>query len=142
MKKMDYTIGGHGRQRTISPLSERARQRTPEPLEFADAQEALMFLTTAQSEGYRFSGAELVDPAQKLVKNRYFNIGNGGQLNPCGQDWGPRDTVWEIGDVMPGQVRNTGTEAVIEEIVTGDMAKRLDCEIAFLLRTRNIAGLN
>jgi hypothetical protein len=142
MKRMDYTVGGRGRKRTITPLTDRAKFRTPEPLEFSDVPEALEFVRSSQVNGYRFAGAELVDPNQKLVKNCYFSISDGGQLVPCGQDWGPRDPVWEVGDVMPGQARNTGIESVIEQIVTGDEAKQLGCDIAFLLRMRNIAGVN
>jgi hypothetical protein len=44
---------------------------------------------------------------------------------------------------MPGQSRNTGTEAVIEKIVKGDSARKMmGCDLAFLLRLRSIAGLN
>ncbi len=53
-----------------------ARQK---PVTFAGRPEALTFLKESQAEGYRFSGAELVDPEQKLVKNRYFVIGGDGQ---------------------------------------------------------------
>jgi len=97
------------------------------------------FLKSSQQAEYRFSGAELIDPEQKLVMNRYFAIVENGQLVACGQDWGPRDTVWEVGDVMPGQARNTGGEAVIDQILPGEMAKR---HIAFLLRTKSISGVN
>jgi hypothetical protein len=141
MKKMDYSVGGGGRIRTITGLSDRAKNRTPEPLEF-DIANAKEFLKSSQAEGFRFSGAELIDPAQKLVKNRYFFIGDGGQLIPCGDDWGPLDTVWEVGDVMPGRERNTGTQAVVEQIVKGEMAQKMGCSIAFILRLRNIAGMN
>ena len=43
---------------------------------------------------------------------------------------------------MPGQVRNTGTEAVIKQIIRGDAARMMHCDIAFILEVRNIAGLN
>ena len=45
---------------------------------FAGRPEALKFLKDSQAEGYRFSGAELVDPEQRLVQNRYFIIGGDG----------------------------------------------------------------
>jgi hypothetical protein len=79
--------------------SRSAKERTPDPVTFASRPEALTFLKDSQTEGYRFSGAELVDPEQKLVKNRYFVIGSDGQLTPAGEDNGPRNTVWEVGDV-------------------------------------------
>ena len=123
MRKMDYTIGFQagraGQKWTATALTDRAKERTPEPVTFAGRPEALTFLKDSQAEGYRFSGAELVDPEQRLVKNRYFVIGSDGQLTLSGEDNGPRDTVWEIGDVMPGRDRNTGTEAVIENILQG-----------------------
>jgi hypothetical protein len=99
-------------------------------------------MKAAQNEGFRFSGADLVDPTQKLARNRYFHIGDNGELLPSGQDRGPADPAWEVGDVMPGQERNTGTEAIVEQIVKGEDAHRLGCDIAFILRLRNIAGMN
>jgi hypothetical protein len=41
----------------------------------------LKFLKNSQAKGYRFSGAGFVDPEQRLVKNRYFIIGNDGNLH-------------------------------------------------------------
>ncbi len=88
-------------------------------MRFVDRPEALKFLKDSQFEGYRLSGAGLLDPEQRLVKNRYFVIGADGGLTLSGEDNGPRDTVWEIGDVMPGRDRSTGTEAVVENILQG-----------------------
>ena len=109
---MDYTIGfeagGAGQKWTATALTDRAKERTPEPVTFAGRPEALTFLKNSQAEGYRFSGAELVDPVQSLVKNRYFVIGSDGQLSLSGEDNGPRDTVWDVGtDVMPGPPTGT-----------------------------------
>ena len=119
MKKMDYTIrfeaGRAGQKWTATALTDRAKERTPEPVTFAGRPEALTFLKDSKGEGYRFSGAELVDPVQRLVKNRYFVIGSDGQLALAGEDNGPRDTVWDVGDVMPGRGMDTETEAVIEK---------------------------
>ena len=139
MKKMDYTIGFQagraGQKWTATALTDRAKERTPEPVTFAGRPEALTFLKDSQAEGYRFSGAELVDPEQKLVKNRYFVIGSDGQLTLSGEDNGPRNTVWEVGDVKPGRDRNAGTEAVIENILQGPgVRERFGCDLAFLLR--------
>jgi len=139
MKKMDYTIrfqaGRAGQKWTATALTDRAKERTPEPVTFASRPEALAFLKDSQAEGYRFSGAELVDPEQKLVKNRYFVIGNDGQLTFAGDDNGPRNTVWEVGDVRPGSGGNAGTEAIIENILQGPAVReRFGCDLAFLLR--------
>ncbi len=143
MKKMDYSIGfqagGAGRRWTATALTDRAKERTPEPVTFAGRPEALTFLKESQTEGYRFSGAELVDPEQKLVKNRYFVIGGDGQLTAAGEDNGPRNTVWEVGDVKPGRDRNAGTEAVIENILQGPAVReRFGCDLAFLLRVHRV----
>jgi hypothetical protein len=143
MKKMDYTIGFRagrsGQNWTATALTDRAKERTPEAVTFADRTEALTFLKASQAEGYRFSGAELVDPEQKLVKNRYFVISGDGQLTPAGDDNGPRNTVWEVGDVKPGYGSNAGTEAVIENILQGPAVReRFSCDIAFLLRVYRV----
>ena len=143
MKKMDYTIGSQagraGRKWTATALTDRAKERTPEPVTFASRPEALTFLKDSQAEGYRFSGAELVDPEQKLVRNRYFVIGSDGKLVPAGEDNGPRNTVWEVGDVKPGRERNVGTEAVIENILQGPAVReRFGCDLAFMLRVHRV----
>jgi hypothetical protein len=139
MKKMDYTIGfqggREGQKWTATALTDRAKERTAEPVTFAGRPEALTFLKDSQAEGYRFSGAGLVDPEQRLVKNRYFVIGGDGQLTLSGEDNGPRDTVWEIGDVMPGHDRSVGVEAIVENILQGaGVRERFGCDLAFLLR--------
>jgi hypothetical protein len=145
MKKMDYTIGLEagraGQKWTATALTDRAKKRTPEPVRFLDRPEALKFLKDSQSEGYRFSGAGLLDPEQRLVKNRYFVIGAEGELTLSDEDNGPRDTVWEIGDVMPGRDRSTGTEAVVENILQGfAVRERFGCDLAFVLRLHRVAG--
>ena len=144
MKKMDYTIGLEagraGRKWTATALSDRAKERTPDPVTFAGRPEALKFLKDSQAEGYRFSGAELVDPEQRLVKNHYFVIGGDGQLTLSGEDNGPRNTVWEIGDAMPGRERSMETEAVIENILQGPgVRERFGCDLAFVLRLHPVA---
>ncbi len=147
MKKMDYTIGLEagraGQKWTATALTDRAKERTPEPATFARRPEALKFLKDSQTEGYRFSGAELVDPEQRLVKNRYFAIGDGGKLTLSGEDNGPRDTVWEIGDVMPGRNRSLVTEAIVENILQGvGVRERFGCDLAFILRLHVVARGN
>ena len=143
MKKMDYTIGSQagraGRKWTVTALTDRAKERTPEPVTFASRPEALTFLKNSLAEGYRFSGAELVDPEQRLVKNRYFVVGGDGQLTLSGEDNGPRDTVWEVGDVMPGRDRSMGIQAVIENILQGPgVRERFGCDLAFVLRLHRV----
>jgi hypothetical protein len=143
MKKMDYTVefqaGCAGQKWTAMALTDRAKERTPETVTFAGRPEALKFLKDSQAEGYRFSGAELVDPEQRLVKNRYFVIGGDGQLVPAGEDNGPRNTVWEVGDVKTGRDRNVGTEAVIENILQGPAVReRFGCDLAFMLRLHQV----
>src|ERR1035437_3953972 len=143
MKKMDYTIGLEagraGRKWTATALSARAKERTPEPVTFVGRPEALKFLKDSQSEGYRFSGAGLVDPEQRLVKNRYFIIGAGGELTLSGEDNGPHDTGLELGDVMPGRDRSTGTEAIVENILQGvGVRERFGCDLAFVLRLHRV----
>jgi hypothetical protein len=117
MKKMDYTIGFQGGRPgptwTATALTDREKVRTPEPITFEDRPAALKFLKDLQDEGYRFAGASSIDPEQRMVKNRYFVIGANGELIFSGEDNGLRDTVWEVGDVMPGRNRNTGTEGVM-----------------------------
>ncbi len=147
MKKMDYTIGFQagrvGLKWTATALTDRAKERTPELVTFAGRSEVLTFLKDSQAEGYRFSGAELVDPEQRLVKNRYFVIGCGGQLALSGEDNGPRDTVWEIGDVMPGRDMSVGVEAIVENILQGaGVRERFGCDLAFLLRLHPVARGN
>ena len=84
MKKMDYAIGFQGgraaQKWAATALTDRAKERTTEPVTFAGRPEALTFLKDSQAEGYWFSGAEFVDPEQRLVKNHYFVIGGDGQL--------------------------------------------------------------
>jgi len=147
MKKMDYTIGFQagraGQKWTATALTGRAKERTPEPVTFAGRPEALKFLKDSQAEGYRFSGAELVDPEQRLVKNRYFVISDDGQFILSGEDNGPRNTVWEIGDVKPGRDSSMGTEAVIENIFQGaGVRERFGCDLAFILRLHPVARGN
>lgn len=145
MKKMDYSIafqgGRPGPTWTATALTDRARVRTPGPVTFEDRPAALKFLKDSQAEGYRFAGSSSIDPEQRMIKNRYFAIGANGELILSGEDNGPRDTVWEVGDVMPGRNRNTGTEGVIENILQGaGVQERFGCDLAFVLRLHPIRG--
>ena len=58
-----------------------------------------------------------------------------------GDDNGPRDTVWEIGDVMPGHDRNARTELIIENILQGTgVRERFGCDLAFILQPHIVRG--
>lgn len=116
MKPMDYTVGGTVTEPTFTLLTDRAKQRTPGTIAFKGRTSALEFMKAAEAEGYRFSGAELIDTQRKLVKYGYFAKMPNGQLVQCGQDWGPRDTVFEPGDSLG--IKN-GKEGIIVSVVTG-----------------------
>jgi len=141
MKKMDYSVGGAGASRTFTPMSDRAKEKTPKPVTFKDVPSAREHMKAAQAQGYRFSGAELVDSEQKLVRNGYFFTGNGGQFIPAGSDLGPLDTVYEVGDALLGGPRN-GNEPVIEQILTGEFAQKMGFGIVFILRKRDVSNAN
>ncbi len=136
MKPLDYVVTGAGRRRTLTPLSDKAKQKTPEPLAFEDSESTLEFVKGAEAEGYTFSGAELVDTTRKLVKYGYFVSGRGGQLIQLGQDWGPRDTVFEPGDSLG--VKN-GREDIILQVVTGKMAELAGVSVMIVLEERPVS---
>jgi hypothetical protein len=55
MKKWDYEITTTGARRTITAKSDRAKQRTPEPQEFANNADTLVFVKAGVAEGFLFS---------------------------------------------------------------------------------------
>jgi hypothetical protein len=138
MGKMDYTVAGTAKNPVIEPLSEQAKIRTPASVTFENRKDALDFMLNAQIEGFRFSGANLLDPAQKNVKTRYF-LRRDNQLVEIGHDWGPRVPVVVVGDLMPLRDEN-GTvvgEAEVEAILDGDhIPSEMGCTIAFVLKER------
>lgn len=140
MKRMDYSVSGTATSPIIEPLSESAKARTPRPLKFEDRAAALDFMLKSQIEGFRFSGAHLIDAAQKQVKNGYFLKGGGGQLVQIGSDWGPRVPVWRIGDVLPlrddngAQIGEAEVEAILDDEQT--VPKKFGCTIAFVVKER------
>ena len=105
MRTMDYSVSGIANKPVFEPVSERAKARTPNALKFEDRAFALDFMLKSQIEGFRFSGAYLIDPEQRVVKNGYF-LKRDGELIPIGSDNGPRVPVWKVGDVMPDDRRN------------------------------------
>jgi len=135
MKTMDYTVGGNVVEPAFTPLSERAKQRTPGTIVFKRRADALEFMKVAEAEGYRFSGAELIDTERKSVKYGYFVSGPNGQLIPCGQDWGPVDTVFEKGDLLPAR---DGVEAVIQMVVTGRVAELAGVGVMIVVEQRPV----
>jgi hypothetical protein len=139
MKAMDYVITGHGPGRTITPRTERAKGRTPEPITFRDVASALEFVNAAAVKGYRFSGHELVDPKKKLVSYGYYLRHPSGHFVLSGQDWGPSDPVFEPGDMMPGGPKN-GKEAFILRVISGDTAKKNGVDVLILLEERDVEG--
>jgi hypothetical protein len=141
MKQMDYWIGGSGAKRTITPKSERAKQRTAEVQEFADNASALEFVNVGVAEGFIFSGRDIVDPEYKPVRYGYFIQMNNGQLVQSGQDNGPPDPVFEPGDVYPGGPRN-GKHADIVAVVTGDEARKHGVGVMVIARERDVSEMD
>jgi hypothetical protein len=140
MKEMDYVVTGAGARRTITPRSERAKQRTPETQEFADNASALEFVKAGVEEGYRFSGREIIDREYRLARYGYF-VKTEGSLACSGQDWGPPDPVFEPGDTYPGGPRN-GKHATVLEVITGEFAKKNGLGVMVILGERDVSKVN
>lgn len=141
MKQMDYWIGLSGARRTITPKSERAKQRTAEAQEFADNASALEFVKAGIAAGYRFSGREIVDRDYRLVRYGYFIQRNNGTLVQAGQDNGPPDPVFEPGDVYPGGPRD-GKHADIIAVVAGDEASKHGVGVMVIAKERDVSKMN
>jgi len=77
MKKWDYEITTTGARRTITAKSDRAKQRTPEPQEFANNADALVFVSAGVAEGFLFSCRGFVDHEYRNVRYNYFVKVNG-----------------------------------------------------------------
>jgi hypothetical protein len=140
MRSIDYDIGWSAGKVTITARSERAKNRTPEPLSL-DREAALETVRGDEAQGYSFLGHQFVDKTKQLVKNGYFVMGPGGRLTPAGQDWGPSQSVYEEGDTLRGGPRN-GKEAVIEKILTGDFAQKMGFGVVFVLKERDVSNAN
>ncbi len=141
MKQMDYWISGSGARRTITPRSERGKQRTAEVQEFSDNASALEFVNAGIADGYRFSGREIVDRTYRLVKYGYFVHGDKGQLVQAGQDNGPPDPVFEPGDVYPGGPKD-GRHADIVSVITGDEAQKHGVGVMVIIKERDVSKMN
>lgn len=139
MKKMDYCVSGPANRPVFEPISDAAKARTSGDVAFENRQTALEFMLGLQIEGFRFSGAHLIDPEQKLVRTGHFLRQPDGLIQ-TGRDWGPRVPVYEVGDVVPLRDKNGVQvgEAEIEEILDDDQVqKNLDCVIALICKERD-----
>jgi hypothetical protein len=139
MRGMEYVITGVGQKRTITARSDRARRRSPVAITFDDSATVLTFVKGAISDGFRFTGQELVDREYKSVKYVYFARPIGGRFERAGQDWGPPDPVFEPGDVYPGGPRN-GKQAVILAVVKGESARANGADVMVLAENRPVEG--
>jgi hypothetical protein len=140
MKKWDYEITTTGARRTISAKSDRAKQRTPEPQEFPNNADALVFVKAGVAEGFLFSCRSFVDHEYRSVRYHYF-VNLNGQLVFSGQDNGPPDPMFEVGDVYPGGPRN-GKHFDITDVITGEMAKANGCGVMIVGKERDVSKAN
>ena len=145
MKKWDYEITiNHARKtgasRTITAKSDRAKRRTPEPQEFADNDGALAFVESGVAEGFLFSCRNFVDHEYRNVRYHYFANVN-GQLVLTGQDNGPPDPMFEVGDVYPGGIRN-GKHFDITDVITGERARANGCGVMIVGKVRDVSKAN
>src|SRR5882757_3867012 len=99
MKKWDYEITMTSAKRTIAPKSDRAKQRTPEANVFPDNDGALEFVKAGVAEGFLFANRGFVDHEYRVVRYHYYTEVAGGRLIQTGQDNGPPDPMFEVGDV-------------------------------------------
>jgi hypothetical protein len=140
MKRMDYTVGLVNGKWTAEPISDRAKERTAESIKFPSKEEALAFVRAGVTDKFRFSGRELIDPEYRLVRYCYF-VDRAGQLIKSGQDNGPPDPTFEVGDVYPGGPRD-GMHFDIKAVLTGDSAKNLGCGVAVIGKERDVSKAN
>lgn len=140
MRSIDYEIGWKAGKATITARSDRAKNRTPEPI-VIDRAAALDLVRDDEARGRTLLGHQHIDEDKRLVKNGYIIIGTGGRLIPAGQDWGPSETVYENGDTIRGGSGN-GKEGVIERIVTGKFAQKMGFGLVFVLGERDISNAN
>jgi hypothetical protein len=140
MKKWDYEIATTGARRTITARSDRAKQRTPEPQEFANNADALVFVKAGVAEGFLFSCRGFVDHEYRDVRYYYFVHVN-GQLVFSGQDNGPPDPMFEVGDVYPGGPRD-GKHFDITDVITGEVARANRCGVMIVGKERDVSKAN
>lgn len=140
MKKWDYEITTTGSLRTITAKSAHAKQRTPKPQEFANNDDALVFVKAGVAEGFLFSCRCFVDHEYRNVRYHYF-VNVNGQLVFSGQDNGPPDPMFEVGDVYPGGPRN-GKHFDITDVITGEVARANGCGVMIVGKQRDVSNAN
>jgi len=140
MKKWDYEITVTGAKRMITAKSDRAKQRTPKPQEFANNADALVLVKAGAAEGFLFSCRGFVDHEYRNVPYHYF-VNVNGQLVFSGQDNGPPDPMFEVGDVYPGGPRD-GKHLDIIGVITGEMARANGCGVMIVGKERDVSKAN
>jgi hypothetical protein len=131
MKKWDYGITGSGSERTFTPMSDRAKKKNSDPVTFKDVAGALEFMKTSEAEGYRFSGAELVDKNRKRAKYGYFvKLPNGQLAQSPNVNWGPFDCAYEAGDSLGIK---DGKEGIVLNVVKGKMAELAGVDVMIVV---------
>lgn len=140
MKNWDYEITTAGARRTITAKSDRAKQRTPQSREFANNADALAFVKAGVAEGFLFSCRSFVDHEYRNVPYRYF-VSVNGQLVFSGQEHGPPDPMFEVGDVYPGGPRN-GKHFDITDVITGEVARTNGCGVMIVGKERDVSKAN
>ncbi len=106
----------------------------------ADNADAVLFVKAGVAEGFLFSGRNLVDHEYRNVCYRYF-VNLNGQLVFSGQDNGPPDPMFEVGDVYPGGVRN-GKHFDITDVITGEVARVNGCGVMIVGKERDVSKAN
>jgi hypothetical protein len=74
------------------------------------------------------------------VRYHYFANVN-GQLVLTGQDNGPPDPMFEVGDVYPGGIRN-GKHFDITDVITGERARANGCGVMIVGKVRDVSKAN
>ncbi len=137
MKKWDYEITLTGARRTITAKSDRAKKLTPEPQEFANNADALVFVKAGVAEGFLFSCRNFVNHEYRNVRYHYF-VNVNDQLVFSGQDNGPPDPMFEVGDVYRGGPRN-GKHFDITNVITGEVARANGCGVMIVGKERDVS---
>lgn len=140
VKKWDYEITTAGLRRTITARSDRAKQRSPGPQEFANNDDTLVFVKTGVAEGFLFANRGFIDREYRDVRYHYF-VDVNGQLVPTGHDNGPPDAMFEVGDVYPGGPRD-GKHFDITAVVTGEMARANGSGVMVIGKVRDVSKAN
>jgi hypothetical protein len=140
MKKWDYEITVSGAKRTITARTDRAKQRSPQPRDFLNNDEALVFVRAGVREGFLFLCRGFVDREYRNVRYHFYTDVD-GQLVLNGHDNGPPDPMLEVGDVYPGGPRN-GKHFDITSVITGEMARVAGCGVMIIGKERDVSRVN